>query len=73
MFATRYKFISVVQGRHIRSNKLERVSIECRKGRDTLGDKSQQYVSATSCSMCTTCKTSHCDTTPVRSTRSDLV
>ena len=43
------------------------------KGRDTLGDKSQRHVSATSWSMCTTCKTSHCDTTPVRCTRSDLV
>ena len=43
------------------------------KGRDTLGDKSQRQVSATSCSMCTTCKTSRCDTTPVRCTRSDLV
>ena len=43
------------------------------KGRDTLGDKSQRHVPATSCSVCTTCKTSRCDTTPVRSTRSDLV
>ena len=45
------------------------------KGRDTLSDKSQRHVSATSCSMCTTCacKTSRYNTTPVRRTRSDLI
>ena len=34
---------------------------------------SQRQVSATSRSVCTTCKTSPCDRTPVRCTRSDLV
>ena len=43
------------------------------KGRDTLGDKSQRQFSVTSRSVCTTCKTSRCDRTPVACTRSDLV
>ena len=42
------------------------------QGRDTLGDRSQRQVSATSRSVRTTCKTSRCDTTPVQCTRSDL-
>ena len=43
------------------------------KGWDKLGDKKQRQLSATSCSVYTTCKTRPYDTMSVRCTRSDLV